>query len=242
MLRLTPLRSHWFRWSAATLPAILALLSPTLVPVASAASALKIERTYLPDAKPSAFAIGFPNGVNFCYDVVRGGLSYVWTGGFLDLAPVRPGEGKNILPAGLLGPVIYRETGDAPLRRGDAARVPYVEFQGYRLGTDSIEFQYTVDGATVRETIRLRTDGQALIRHFRVDAPPDRFWYLPGPRQGATLQASGGVEDAGGYRFATGLRGELTLEISLPPPLDEKARPRRPSFPRAGRRARRIPD
>ena len=54
------------------------------------AGELRIERTLLPDAAPSSFAVGFPSGVNFCYDVVRGGVSYIWQGGFVDVTSVRP--------------------------------------------------------------------------------------------------------------------------------------------------------
>jgi hypothetical protein len=58
------------------------------------------------DASPSSFAIGLPGGVNFCFDPVRGGVSYAWKGGFVDLAPARPGPGKFINPVKLLAPVV----------------------------------------------------------------------------------------------------------------------------------------
>ena len=82
-----------------------------------------IERVFMPlDASPSSFAIGLPGGINFCFDPVRGGVSYAWRGEFLDLAPARPGAGKFINPAKLMGPVVYQETGLAPTRRGDPTR------------------------------------------------------------------------------------------------------------------------
>src|SRR5215217_8005111 len=60
-------------------------------------SEVLIERMFMPlDASPSSFAIGLPGGVNFCFDPVRGGVSYAWKGGFVDLTPVRPGPGKFI--------------------------------------------------------------------------------------------------------------------------------------------------
>lgn len=174
---------------------------------------LRVERTYMADAAPSAFAIGFANGVSFCYDPVRGGLNYVWDGGFVNLAPVRPGMGKLIQPAGLLGAVVYRERGAAPLRHGDPARVPLVQFQGYRVGDNLIEFHYTLDGATVREEIRPRPNGDGLTRRFRFDAPAASWWYLPGPQEGAPLSAPAGQPEAGGFRFDVAAGGEFTLEI-----------------------------
>ncbi len=153
--------------------ALLALLAGT-----SLRAEVQIERLYLPHAaSPSSFAIGLPGGVNFCFDPARGAVSYVWTGGFLDLAPTRPGPGKFIGPAKLLGPVVYQETGVAPLRRGDPARAPAVEFTGYTLRADAIEFRYTVDGVPVREEIRAAAGGAGLTRRFTIDGGSDAQWW-----------------------------------------------------------------
>lgn len=157
-----------------------------LSPVLAAASLLLapfcrgevlIERGFLPDAGPSSFAIGLPGGVNFCFDPVRGGVTYVWTGDFLDLAPMRPGTGKFIRPAVPLGPVVYREAGPVPLRRGDPGRIPVFEFTGYTLREDAVEFRYTLDGTLVREEIRARPGGGGLVRRFHFDSGADAKWW-----------------------------------------------------------------
>jgi hypothetical protein len=154
-----------------------------------------IERIFMPlDASPSSFAIGLPGGVNFCFDPVRGGVSYVWKGGFVDLAPARPGTGKFINPVKLLGPVVYQETGLAPLRRGDPGRVPIIEFTGYTLRDDAVEFRYTVDGSPVREEIRCNPDGSVLLRRFHVEAASDaKWWHVTDGKPAAELkrEASG---------------------------------------------------
>jgi hypothetical protein len=138
---------------------------------------VQIERTMLPDARASSFAFGLPGGVNFCYDPVRGGLNYAWTGGFLDLANVRP-VNKLIKAAELGGPIVYRESGAAPLRRGDARRVPAIEFKGYTLRAAEVELRYTIDGAPVRETIAALPGGAGLRRTFRFDgAGADAAWF-----------------------------------------------------------------
>jgi hypothetical protein len=144
---------------------------------APARAEVAIERTYLADAAPSSFAIGLPGGINFCFDPVRGGVSYAWTGGFLDLAGVRPGPGKFLKPALPLGPIVYREAGAAPLRRGDPARTPVVEFTGYVLRAEAVEFRYTVDGVPVREEIRAISGGGGLLRRFQVEAGGDARWW-----------------------------------------------------------------
>ena len=136
-----------------------------------------IERTMLPEAHASSFAFGLPGGVNFCYDPVRGGVNYGWTGAFLDIANVRP-VNKLIKAAELGGPIVHRETGHAPLRRGDARRAPVVEFKGYTLRAAEVELRYTIDGAPVRETIAALPGGAGLRRTFRFDgAGADAAWF-----------------------------------------------------------------
>lgn len=164
---------------------------------------VQLERTMLPfEAAPSSFAIGLPGGVSFCFDPVRGGVSYVWTGGYLDLATVRPGPGKLITEAKLLGTVAHRESGAAPLRRGDPARVPVVEFKGYTVRDASVEFRYTIDGVPVRETISARADGKALVRRFDVSAAADAAWSYVAEGKPPRALGTAGTK-------------ELTLELPL---------------------------
>lgn len=164
---------------------------------------VQIERIFMPlDAAPSSFAIGLPGGINVCFDPVRGAVSYVWTGGFLDITPARPGPGKFINAAKLLGSVVYRESGVAPLRRGDPARVPVVEFTGYVLHDDAVEFHYTVDGMPVREEIRARADGAALVRRLHIEGGRDaQWWQVVDGRPATPLKPEG--------------PGELVIEIPI---------------------------
>jgi hypothetical protein len=166
-----------------------ALLGLAALAPSSARAELLLERTFLPHgASPSSFAVGLPGGIHFCFDPVRAAVSYVWTGGFVDLSATRPGPGKFLSPAKLLGPLVYQESGDVPLRRGDPARDPAVEFTGYSLRGDAIEFRYTVDGTPVREEIRVRADGAALQRRFHVGAATDaRWWHVVAGRPAQEL-------------------------------------------------------
>lgn len=160
---------------------------------ASLRAEVQIERIYLPDAAPSSFAIGLPGGVNFCFDPVRGGVSYAWKGDFLDIGPARPGAGKFIKPAQPRGPILYRETGVAPLRRGDPGRTPTVEFNGYTLHADAIEFRYTVDGVPVREEIRARAGGDGLVRTFHFASGADAtWWHVTDGKPAEELKREGG--------------------------------------------------
>jgi hypothetical protein len=139
---------------------------------------VQIERTFLPDAHASSFAFGLPGGVNFCFDPVRGGVNYAWTGGFLDLTNVRP-VNKLVKAARPLGPIVYRETGAAPLRHGDALHVPAIVFKGYTLRDSAVELRYTLDGVLVREEIRANADKSGLIRKFAINpSAGEKWWYV----------------------------------------------------------------
>jgi hypothetical protein len=181
----------------------------------SRAGELLIERTLLPDSAPSSFAIGFPNGVNFCYDVVRGGVSYVWQGGFADVTSVRPNAGKSISPIKLLGEIVYRETSYSPLRRGDPQRSVELHFKGYRLKGDAIEFLYEIDRRRISEEVRATAEGDGLIRRFRIEgaATGESWWYVPGPTTGGTVSAPGARRDADGFQFNA--EQGLTLEVQF---------------------------
>lgn len=175
------------------------LLAATGFPIAHAQPRLapdevQIERTMLPEAHAGSFAFGLPGGVNVCYDPVRGGVNYIWTGGFIALTNVRP-VNKLIKAADLLGPIVHREAGTAPLRRADAARVPVLEFAGYTLRPGAVELRYTVDGVPVREELRAAPDGRALVRTFRFDrtGADTRWWFVVEgqPPRAITPQADG---------------------------------------------------
>jgi hypothetical protein len=72
---------------------------------------------------------------------------------------------------------VYREAGVAPLRRGDPSLTPVVEFAGYTLRDDAIEFRYTIDGVLVREEIRAGKDGAVLTRRFTIEGGLDAKWW-----------------------------------------------------------------
>ena len=176
----------FMRHAPLSLRRVLALLG-ALAPLALAAQPalapgeVLVERVMLPDARAGSFAFGLPGGVNICYDPVRGGVNYAWTGGFLDIANVRP-VNKLIKPAVLLGPVVEssRETVQSPLRRGDPKHVPKIEFKGYTLRPRAVELRYTVDDTPVTEIITASPRGDSFTRSFRFDAASAdaKWWFM----------------------------------------------------------------
>lgn len=183
----------------------LLLAGCALLAAPAARAEVEIERTFLPEAHASSFAFGLPGGVNVCYDPVRGGVNYAWTGGFLDIANVRP-VNKLLKAAVPLGPIVYRETGPAPLRRGNALHVPVVVFKGYTLFAAAVELRYTVDGLPVRETLSALPGGSGLRRTFAVGkTESDATWYYTVAGRPATA-------------FTPGASGVFTLDVPFSSP------------------------
>lgn len=203
-------RVHRPAWKPAICCAFaLVISSPSMIH----ASELRLERTLLPDAAPSSFAVGLPTGVNFCYDVVRGGVSYIWQGDFVDISNVRPNAGKAVSPVKLLGEVVYRESEYFPLRRIDPQRGVGADFKGYRLKQDAIEFIYQIDQCRVTEEVRSTADGMGLVRQFKIEGalPGETWWYVPGATNGGKLEAPGALRDGPGFRFDP--TGSFILEV-----------------------------
>ena len=73
-------------------PLRMTILGVVLGAVVISRAEVQIERTHMPEAHASSFAFGLPGGVNFCYDPVRGGVNYAWTGG--------SGSGESAFAAG----------------------------------------------------------------------------------------------------------------------------------------------
>ena len=132
----------------------------------ASAENLQVFRTMMPDAGPSAFAVGLPGEIGFCYDPGRGGINYAWRGAFVDLAPTW--KAKINEPAIVRGRIDYRETARWPLRFNGASGDPRYEFRGYVLLAAGIEFHYLLDGILVREEIRPADGGRAILRRFQL--------------------------------------------------------------------------
>jgi len=155
-----------------------------------AVSEAVVQRTIMPDAGPSSFAISFPEGVSLCFDPVRLGINYAWLG-TVDLDPAW--TGKNIVPAKVNGRIFYREPTSPVLRLGDRSRPPAIQFQGYALRGGHPEFHYTLDGHPVRESLHPLPDGTGFERRFRVTLPPGvDCWLLGEVQPNATMTLGDG--------------------------------------------------
>lgn len=156
---------------------------------------------YLEGATPAAIAVHLPNDLSYCWDAGDCRLRFAWTGDFLDMSDLW--KGHFDASAKVLGDIFFRDNTDYPIRLGENATIPVVEYKGYRLVERYPEFHYTLSGIDVYELIRPKPDSIGIIRVFRIPHADRKFWFFTN-RQ----------DDAIGYEFSTGHFKNRTLELS----------------------------
>lgn len=156
-------------------------------------------RMYMPGASPAAIAVRLTGQVSYCWDAGTCQLLYSWEGGFIDNSIAW--KGHRNAEATLLGTVFYKAENRCPLRLGDPAQIPEVDYKGFRLVERYPEFHFTVDGVEVYQLIQPGENGRGLVVTFRI----------PGYKQALWLDLSA----KGDYRIAAaaGRRRGSLLEI-----------------------------
>ncbi|WP_240699322.1 DUF6797 domain-containing protein [Spirosoma sordidisoli] len=155
---------------------------------------------------------------SYCFDAGICQLRYAWSGGFVDNADQWDGKGQKLTK--LVGDIYYvasspgrastagltvstaTKPGSAPapspaglvfpLRIGNkpAGHSPVVQFRGYRLINRYPEFQYVVDGVTVRELIKPLPGGRGLVRQFSIDSAKQPVTFLADEQPGLAYRAT----------------------------------------------------
>jgi hypothetical protein len=179
-----------------------ALLLGLLVVLAGAAAgesaresrAVRIHRTWMPNAYPSSFAVGFPGGLNVCFDPIRANVIYAWAGDFVDLQPTV--NGKIPRDAVIRGTIFYQPRTVSGFRPAIADVPAEIRYKGYRLEEGFPEFHYEVNGVAVAELIRPAPDGSGILRQFRVAAGNRALIYQPDSGSALT-RGSGPAEWSG---------------------------------------------
>lgn len=174
---------------------------------------VQVYRTMMPDAGPSAFAVRFMEaGLALCYDPVRGGVNYVWTGDF-DLQPTVTGKISKL--AAVEGEPFYRERDWHPLRSSKSVAQPEYKFLGYSVREGALEFNYAIDGGVkVRERIT-PVEGAGIRRDFLVenqDRSVNSLYLHLEPQELATVSVVGGTLGEDGWAL---IQGEALTDFSI---------------------------
>jgi azurin len=156
---------------------------------------------YLEGASPAAIAVHLPNDLSYCWDAGICRLGFAWHSGFLDMSDLWKGHFNA--SAKILGDIFFRDNTDYPIRLGENAIVPTVEYKGYRLIDRYPEFHYTLNGLDVYELIRPKADSFGLIRSFRIPHADRPVWFY-------TNQWDDAIE----YEFSAGHLQNRKLRLS----------------------------
>ena len=186
-----------------------ALLWTTRHPIPGARAL--VQRSYLADAYPGALSVTLPGGPVLCWDPVRGGMSQVWDGDFVDLRPrwiTKQGQ-----PARIGGEEFFRDAGRGPFWLGSGAdEVPF-QFKGYSVAGEFPELYYEVGDRAIREELRPLPSGMGVSRRFHVGPGTTPLWYRVDPQAAAEVVATGLQREDRGFAFASKGAGEFTIEV-----------------------------
>lgn len=170
-----------------------------------------VQRTFMPESHPGAFAITFPEGVGVCLDPVSGGVNFAWEGDFVDLRP--RWLTKQGAPARIFGPVFYSEKLPQPLRAGAPGADSNWRFKGYVLRDGSPEFRYDVAGREVTETLRALPDGSGFTRAFTIAAGKSPLWLTLEQQSNAEVSVQGAARDGNTVAFMSADSGSFKITV-----------------------------
>jgi hypothetical protein len=143
-----------------------------------------VQRVYirLPNGREllRAICVGLPNGLSYCLDAETCQLAYVWTGGFLDMAPHWKNQSGSPTPA--VGETVYLPSADHGLRIGDLAPI----FRGYQLVNGVPRFEFSFGDTAVQLLIDAPRPSQ-LRQSYSIDARAEPIQLTGAP---ARMQAS----------------------------------------------------
>ncbi len=174
-----------------------------------------VQRTFMPESHPGAFAITFPEGIGVCLDPVRGGVNFAWEGDFVDQRP--RWLTKQGAPARIFGPVFYLEKAWQPLRAGSPGSGDVARFRGYALREGIPEFHHEVGGRTVRETLRVLPDGGGFVREFAVGTGNSPLWLTLEDQSGAVVAVEGASRDGANVGFTSTSAGSFRVTVRRKP-------------------------
>jgi hypothetical protein len=156
---------------------------------------------FIEGASPDAIAVHVAKDISYCWDAGSCRLRFAWKGGFVDMSDLW--KGHMDASAKILGDIFFRDNTDYPIRLGDNATVPSVEYKGYRLVDRCPEFHYTLNGIDAYETIQPKADGLGLTRTFRIPHANGKIWFFINHE-----------DDAIEYEFSAGRLQDKKLELT----------------------------
>ena len=170
-----------------------------------------VNRAYisLPDGRDllRAICVGLPNGVSYCFDAETCQLVYVWTGGYLDMAP--HWKNQSGYPTPPVGKALFLPSTKEGLRIGNHTPL----FRGYELVGEIPRFEFAYGDTLVRLRIDAPTaDGIQQTFTIAERAEPVRFG---GPPEGSDISIAASVGKWTGKQLTVSETSEVELIINI---------------------------
>ncbi len=133
----------------------------TGIPLAPANGEAIIYRNFITETSPRGIAVGYPNGVNLCFDADQMAPSLFWQGAFMDAKRhwtgrgegAQPPLGYNVLHIAPPGPALAFLPDPAAPWPPKTARAAALHFKGYHLDAKRFPtFRYQIGPVAVEES------------------------------------------------------------------------------------------
>ena len=168
---------------------------------------------FIEGVSPAAIAVNLPQDLSYCWDDDACRLSFAWKGDFLDMSDLWKGHFNA--SAKILGDIFFRDNTDFPIRLGEKAVVPTVQYKGYRLVDRYPEFHYALNGIEIYELIRQKTDGNGLIRIFRIPHADRTIWFFTNREDDVIgYESSKGRWESGKLKLSPAEAKEFTITMT----------------------------
>jgi plastocyanin len=179
------------------------------IPLAPQNGEAVMHRNSIEGSGPRSIAVGYPNGVNVCFDADQMTQSLMWRGAFLDVKQHWTDRGGGNIPPLGFGVVRLQDGPGMAVLADDKAPWPQrkehaggIRFLGYHLDVKRFPtFRYSMGGLTVEESYETtgdyKTTDEKLTRVLRLKGPALSGFFV--------RAATGNMRaDAGGFRHQAG--------------------------------------
>lgn len=166
-------------------------------------------RNFITGVSPRGIAVGYPNGVNLCFDADQMAPALFWQGAFIDAkrhwtgrgGGQQPPLGYNLFKPAPIGPSLaLLPTPEAPWPAA-GERATMLRFKGYRLDAKRFpSFKYELGNVTVTESYQ--PAGTTAANDLRITRT--LYFSAPDPVSGLHVRAAAGSLKADG----TGWKGD----------------------------------
>src|SRR5690625_1526625 len=128
----------------------------------------QVYRTLMPKSSAAAIAVNLNNGVSICWETTTCNLLYAWKGSFIDNSKLW--QGHNDATSKINGNIIYENDSKFTFHLDFYHNIPHVKYIGYKIENDLPQFNYSINGVEVYESIYFKKNDNKIYRKFTISS------------------------------------------------------------------------